>query len=79
MSTCTRCGAAFACAMADGGDAAAPCWCTALPAVVAVPGAPAACWCPACLQQHITALERGSRLGSDPVGSDPGVAATLHQ
>ncbi len=58
MSTCTRCGAAFSCAMADGANADVPCWCTALPAVVPVPGAPAACWCPACLKQHIAALEQ---------------------
>ncbi|WP_082439356.1 MULTISPECIES: cysteine-rich CWC family protein [unclassified Massilia] len=55
MSTCIRCGAAFGCAMVDGGTE--PCWCTALPPVVPVPSgarAPAAgCWCPACLRQHI--------------------------
>ncbi|TQK05319.1 cysteine-rich CWC family protein [Herbaspirillum sp. SJZ107] len=56
MSTCTRCGASFGCAMADGGTG--PCWCTALPPVVALPsldaGAPApGCWCPTCLEQHI--------------------------
>lgn len=53
MSTCTRCGTEFGCAMADGLDA--PCWCTALPPVVLVPvaGEAAACWCPACLRQHI--------------------------
>jgi len=56
MSICTRCGAAFSCAMADGD--AAPCWCTRLPPVVALPptgaDSPAAgCWCPACLEQHI--------------------------
>jgi hypothetical protein len=69
MSSCTRCGARFGCAMADGGGE--PCWCAALPAVVAVPGAPAGCWCPACLKDHIAGLG----LGSDPAGSDPGVAA----
>ncbi|MGJ7915125.1 cysteine-rich CWC family protein [Massilia sp. LXY-6] len=57
MSTCTRCGAGFGCAMVDGSDS--PCWCTALPPVVPVPvpsgaGQPApGCWCPACLRQHI--------------------------
>lgn len=57
MSTCSRCGASFGCAMADGVDS--PCWCTRLPPVVPVP-APAneaapmpGCWCPACLEQHI--------------------------
>jgi hypothetical protein len=43
--------------MADGGDA--PCWCVALPAAVPVPATDqaAACWCPACLQQHIAELK----------------------
>ncbi|PIL39882.1 cysteine-rich CWC family protein [Massilia psychrophila] len=54
MSTCGRCGAPFGCAMADGG--AQPCWCTELPAAVPVPGQPTACWCPACLKQHIDEL-----------------------
>jgi hypothetical protein len=54
MSTCTRCGAEFGCAMADGG--AGPCWCTELPAAVPVPGEAAACWCPACLKRHIDGL-----------------------
>ena len=57
MSTCTRCGAGFGCAMADG--ASAPCWCTDLPPVVPVPGVDASCWCPQCLQQHI-ASQSGS-------------------
>jgi hypothetical protein len=60
MSTCTRCGAGFGCAMADGLDE--PCWCTRLPPVVPLPGAAseapgmpifAGCWCPACLAEHI--------------------------
>lgn len=63
MSICKRCGAAFGCAMVDGGDG--PCWCTQLPPVVPVPnvagadvpatgaGAESACWCPACLKAHI--------------------------
>ena len=56
MSTCTRCGATFSCAMADPSDGQ-PCWCTALPPVVPVPGADAAagCWCPECLRKHIAA------------------------
>ena len=55
MSRCSRCGAAFSCAMVDAAaDAAAgPCWCTALPAIVPVPGVDASCWCPACLKLHI--------------------------
>lgn len=51
MSTCTRCGTEFGCAMADGLDA--PCWCTELPPIVPLPGEPATCWCPACLREHI--------------------------
>jgi hypothetical protein len=62
MSACSRCGATFSCAMADGGDPAQPCWCTALPAAVPLPageGAMAAgCWCPACLRLHIDELRR---------------------
>lgn len=53
MSTCTRCGAEFGCAMADG--AQQPCWCTALPAAVPVPAGAAGCWCEACLRAHIAA------------------------
>ena len=53
MSTCTRCGALFQCAMQDGSPE--PCWCTALPPAVPVPAAPAGCWCPACLRAHIAA------------------------
>ncbi|MBW8897865.1 MAG: cysteine-rich CWC family protein [Massilia sp.] len=54
MSICTRCGAAFGCAVVDGSDGT-PCWCTRLPPVVALPPADeaAGCWCPACLAQHI--------------------------
>ena len=61
MSVCSRCGAEFGCAMVDGGDG--PCWCTALPPVVAVPvqGEAAACWCPACLKQHIDQQQPGTR------------------
>ena len=51
MSICLRCGAAFSCAMR--GEADGPCWCTAMPPVVAVPGEGASCWCPGCLKLHI--------------------------
>jgi hypothetical protein len=51
--------------MADG--SAEACWCTRLPPVVPLPGAnsqaagaPAGCWCPACLEQHIALLEAAS-------------------
>jgi len=70
MSTCSRCGAAFGCAMVDGGDG--PCWCTQLPPLVPVPNVAAgdmpvggagaavdtACWCPACLKAHIAQQSR---------------------
>jgi hypothetical protein len=68
MSTCTRCGASFGCAMLDG--SADPCWCTTLPPVVPVPvpvplqsgtqDAAPGCWCPACLRQHIAQLPKAS-------------------
>jgi hypothetical protein len=70
MSICTRCGAEFGCAMADGG--AGPCWCTTLPPVVPVPepaaqggnlDAASGCWCPACLRQHI-AQRAGTSSGT---------------
>jgi hypothetical protein len=39
---------------ADPTTPAAPCWCTYLPPVVAVPAATdLGCWCPDCLKQHI--------------------------
>ncbi|MEW7848655.1 cysteine-rich CWC family protein [Massilia aurea] len=53
MSICTRCGARFTCAMADGDSA--PCWCTALPPAVEVPQEAVGCWCPACLRAYIAA------------------------
>jgi hypothetical protein len=37
MSTCTRCGAEFGCAMVDGNGDGAPCWCATLPPVVTLP------------------------------------------
>jgi hypothetical protein len=57
MSLCSACGVQLFCAMADVGAnvanaAAAPCWCTQLPALMPVPSqqdAPAACYCRACL------------------------------
>lgn len=69
MSTCTRCGDAFGCAMADGGTG--PCWCTALPPAVAVPDAagdgPApGCWCPACLKQHIAQCKQAAPATPQP-------------
>ena len=69
MSICTRCGAAFGCAMVDGSDGA-PCWCTLLPPVVALPpaGEAAGCWCPACLAQHIA--QRPVAAPPMPAGTD---------
>ena len=61
-SHCSRCGAPFTCAMADGGQA--PCWCRALAPVAAVPDADARCWCPACLNRH-AAQESASALFRD--------------
>ncbi|HAV36292.1 MAG TPA: hypothetical protein DCX52_08045 [Massilia sp.] len=58
MSTCSRCGARFGCAMVDGG--AGPCWCTELPPALPVPGVDASCWCPACLRAHIEERTRGA-------------------
>jgi hypothetical protein len=58
MSTCSRCGASFSCALADADPSAPaqPCWCTYLPAALPVPSVPgASCWCPDCLKQHIAA------------------------
>ena len=67
MSTCTRCGAPFDCAMADGGTD--PCWCVSLPPALPVPDAPAGCWCPACLRQHIAALPPPA--APDPAADPP--------
>jgi hypothetical protein len=57
-----RCGATFSCAMADDGlPDHQPCWCTALPPVVPVPGSVtegASCWCPECLRAHISATSK---------------------
>lgn len=60
MSACSRCGAELLCAMADPG-ASHPCWCTGLPPLVALPAMPGgACWCRACLEQHIAARQAGA-------------------
>jgi hypothetical protein len=56
MSKCTRCGAAFSCAMAD--NTAGACWCTTLPAAVPLPQEAAGCWCRTCLEAHIAELSR---------------------
>jgi len=58
MSICLRCGAAFSCAML--GEQDGPCWCTALPPALPLPGAAgASCFCPGCLK-----LEIETRKGS---------------
>ncbi|HWJ95927.1 MAG TPA: cysteine-rich CWC family protein [Telluria sp.] len=65
MSICTRCGAEFGCAMADGaGD---PCWCTTLPPAVPLPGEQAGCWCPACLKRHIDAVAAAPQVPAPPL------------
>lgn len=77
MSTCSRCGASFGCAMVDGG--AGPCWCTELPPAVPVPeaggsAAQAACWCPACLRAHIAQQSRpddGAPPADKPAADNP--------
>ncbi|MES2150005.1 MAG: cysteine-rich CWC family protein [Pseudomonadota bacterium] len=48
MSVCSRCGAQFGCALADGSGE--PCWCTEFPPVVPLPDQDARCWCPAFLE-----------------------------
>ena len=53
MSICLRCGAAFSCAML--GEQDGPCWCSAMPAALPVPGEGASCWCPGCLKLAIEA------------------------
>jgi hypothetical protein len=67
MSLCSRCGAAFGCAMADG--SVGPCWCTELPPAVPLPGAPGVdtgCWCPACLRAHIAGIENPPPSDAQP-------------
>ncbi len=61
MSECVRCGKAFGCGMVDG-DAASPCWCTALPPLpAALLGRDAAgCYCPDCLAQLLAAAQHGA-------------------
>ncbi|WP_343730375.1 cysteine-rich CWC family protein [Duganella sp.] len=71
MSTCSRCGAQFSCAMKDADPAAPaqPCWCTTLPPAVAIPSAPgASCWCPDCLRQHI--LDMAQTPASPPLDNN---------
>jgi hypothetical protein len=69
MSTCSQCGTEFGCAMVDGSDGA-PCWCTKLPPVAALPlaGDAAGCWCPACLAQHIA--QRAAKAPDTPDTSE---------
>jgi hypothetical protein len=45
--------------MKDGG--ADPCWCTAFPPVLPVPGVEASCWCPACLEQQVAAAAQDGK------------------
>lgn len=50
---CPRCAAVFVC-----GAGQASCWCAELPALLKVPDAPAACYCPDCLRQLLEAQRR---------------------
>ncbi|WP_076564815.1 cysteine-rich CWC family protein [Janthinobacterium sp. TND4EL3] len=64
MSQCTRCGATFQCGQTDP-QASGPCWCAALPPAVSVPVSSAiGCWCPACLQAHIAALNSPEKVAT---------------
>jgi hypothetical protein len=56
MSVCVGCGTSFRCAMK--GEQDGPCWCTAMPAALPVPGEGASCFCPACLTLAIEARKR---------------------
>ncbi|MDQ2819400.1 MAG: cysteine-rich CWC family protein [Pseudomonadota bacterium] len=70
MSLCTRCGASFACAMADNTDTTgSACWCTTLPAAVPVPlpAEATGCWCRACLEAHIAELSRPNVDAQNPL------------
>lgn len=52
---CPGCGKAFRCGMNAGQE---PCWCAALPPLLAVPEAGAArCYCPSCLQSLLAARD----------------------
>lgn len=62
MSTCERCGKEFGCAMAD--KLEAPCWCTALPPAVPLPGGAGSCWCQDCLAAHIQAAAKRSPVSN---------------
>ncbi|MES2318698.1 MAG: cysteine-rich CWC family protein [Pseudomonadota bacterium] len=57
MSICMRCGQSFSCAMM--GEQDGPCWCTAMPPALPVPGVGVSCWCPGCLKLEIEA-QKGS-------------------
>lgn len=69
MSTCSRCGADFACGMVEALDA--PCWCTALPALSAdsLPDADDGhCLCPACLKAWMERLDGAGMTSSETRG-----------
>ena len=66
MSTCSRCGADFACGMVETLDI--PCWCTTLPALPAdsLPDADdGRCLCPACLKAWIERLDGADSLDGE--------------
>jgi hypothetical protein len=51
-SVCTNCGASFVCGAAAG---LSSCWCMHVPALARVPEDTAGCFCPACLEQRLSA------------------------
>ena len=66
MSTCSRCGADFACGMVEALES--PCWCTTLPALPAdsLPDPDdGRCLCPACLKAWMERLDGADRLDGE--------------
>lgn len=63
--TCA-CGRQFTCDLAAG---KATCWCAALPPVLPVPDAAAACLCPDCLRQAIAVRTAAIGRPADPPAS----------
>lgn len=65
MSTCPRCQAEFTCGMQNP-NAAAPCWCTALPPLPSSAyRAASGCYCPRCLNELVgTARQAGTETGN---------------
>ncbi|MBL8376048.1 cysteine-rich CWC family protein [Accumulibacter sp.] len=49
---CTNCGASFVCGATAG---LSSCWCMQMPPLTRVPEVAAGCFCPACLEQLLSA------------------------